>query len=658
MKKILITGANSYIGTSFENWLSKYPDRYIVNTVDMMNDSWKNMDFSPYDVVFHVAGIAHIKETKKNSELYYKVNRDLVYETAKKAKKDGIRQFIFLSSMSVYGIDKGIIDQHTTLNPKSNYGKSKLQAEKLILSLEENDFKISIIRPPMVYGRGCKGNYPRLAKLALKSPIFPNINNIRSMIFIDNLCEFIRILIDDCSSGVFFPQNKEYVRTSEMVRLISEVHGKKVKLTKLFNPIIKKINLNIFNKVFGNLIYDMKLSDYDKEYRICDFYESINKTESGKPRNKKVIFVATVVKHHIMVFHIPYLEWFKKNGYEVHVAAKNDYENKEDCKIPFCDKFYDIPFERLPLKRKNIYALKKLKEIMKSNDYDIIHCHTPVGGVIGRLAARNIRKTGSKVVYTAHGFHFYKGAPLINWLLYYPVEKRLARYTDVLITINREDYQRASKSFKAGKIEYVPGVGIDIKRITETVVDKPAKRKELGLPENAFIAVSVGELSKRKNHEVIIKAMARLNNPKLYYIICGQGELSDYLLNLSKKLGIEKQVKLLGYRKDIVEINKISDAFVFPSYQEGLSVALMEAMACGLPVVCSDIRGNVDLIENAKGGYLVNPDDINGFVKALDELISNNAKCLEFGKTNIGKIANYDLEAVLKEMSRIYAGLI
>jgi nucleoside-diphosphate-sugar epimerase len=279
MKRILITGANSYIGTSVENWLAKEPDKYKVDTVDMRDDSWKNKDFSKFDVVFHVAGIAHIKETKENKPLYYKVNRDLAYETAKKAKAEGVKQFIFLSSMSVYGIEKGVIDENTPLEPNTHYGKSKLQAEELINRLTSDSFNVAILRPPMVYGENCKGNYPRLARLAVSTPIFPKIDNKRSMIYIDNLSQFVRLLIDDCSSGLFFPQNSEYVCTSEMVKLISEIHGKKIYMTKIFNPLLKLLKISLINKVFGDLVYEKRMSEYAKYCEICNLRKSIIDTE-------------------------------------------------------------------------------------------------------------------------------------------------------------------------------------------------------------------------------------------------------------------------------------------------------------------------------------------------------------------------------------------
>lgn len=263
MKKILITGANSYIGTSFENYIKQWKDEYIVDTVDMIDGSWKGKDFSKYDVVFHVAGIAHIKENIKNASLYYKVNRDLVYEVAKKAKIEGVKQFIFLSSMSVYGIETGVISKNTVPAPKSNYGKSKLQAEELITPLQDSMFNIAVLRPPMIYGKGCKGNYVRLEKFALKSPIFPNIKNRRSMIYIDNLCKFVKQIIDDESKGVFLPQNDEYVCTSEMVKAIAEANGKKIYMTELFNPLLRVLKVSTVNKVFGDLVYE-KENNYEE----------------------------------------------------------------------------------------------------------------------------------------------------------------------------------------------------------------------------------------------------------------------------------------------------------------------------------------------------------------------------------------------------------
>jgi len=287
MKRVLITGKDSYIGTSVESWLMREPDKYSVETIDMRDDSWQTHDFSQYDVVFHVAGIAHVSSDPKLEDLYYKVNRDLTVKTAEKAKTESVKQFIFMSSIIVYG-DSGtkmtIINRDTPTNPSNFYGDSKLQAEIGIKPMQSDNFNVAIIRPPMIYGKGSKGNYPRLSKLAQKTPIFPDFHNERSMLHIDNLCEFIRALINNNEAGAFFPQNREYVRTSDLVKTIAEVHGKRVHLTKLFNPFIRlAFNLSIVNKVFGNQVYDKHMSDNDKfTYQLRTFRETIELTEDGE----------------------------------------------------------------------------------------------------------------------------------------------------------------------------------------------------------------------------------------------------------------------------------------------------------------------------------------------------------------------------------------
>jgi UDP-glucose 4-epimerase len=282
MKNILITGSNSYIGTSVAKYLSQWPDEYSVDTVDMVDGSWREKDFSPYDVVYHVAGIAHIKKERKDIvDLYFKVNRDMAVETAEKAKKNGVRQFIFMSSMSVYGIKSGVITKDTLPNPKSNYGKSKLQAEEKIASMSDDHFKVAILRPPMVYGRGCKGNYQRLKSFALRSPLFPEIKNQRSMLYIDILSEFLRCIVDKRADGLFFPQNIEYVCTSNMVKLIADVNGKSIHMTTAFNWLIFLLRrAGIIQKVFGNLYYEQHLLVQLNKRPVINFKKSIIESES------------------------------------------------------------------------------------------------------------------------------------------------------------------------------------------------------------------------------------------------------------------------------------------------------------------------------------------------------------------------------------------
>ncbi|MDE1469059.1 NAD-dependent epimerase/dehydratase family protein [Eubacterium limosum] len=291
MKRILITGKDSYIGTSFEKWVGQWPEKYEVTTLDTKGD-WQSHDFSAYDVVFHVAGIAHVNAKVDMEETYYQVNRDLTIEAAKKAKAEGVKQFIFMSSIIVYGDssklgEKRVITKDTIPTPTNFYGNSKLQAEQGIQPLQDEQFNVVILRPPMIYGKGSKGNYPKLARLAQKTPIFPDIENERSMLYIDNLCEFIRLMIDNETRGIFFPQNKEYVKTTELVKTIAKVYGKKMRLTKVFNPLIRwgSKKASAINKVFGSLVYEKEMSYYkDNAYCINDLRKTIEKTEI---RNKK-----------------------------------------------------------------------------------------------------------------------------------------------------------------------------------------------------------------------------------------------------------------------------------------------------------------------------------------------------------------------------------
>lgn len=284
MKKVLITGINSYVGNSFGEWIAQYPEKYQVEKISLRDDSWQEENFSQYDSIVHVAGIAHVSKDPKLEEEYYKINRDLTIKIAEKAKAEGVNQFIFMSSIIVYGngVKKdGVINRNTIPKPRDFYGKSKLQAEEGITLFNDANFKVAIIRPPMIYGKDSKGNYPRLAKVARKLPIFPNFDNKRSMLHIDNLSEFLRLMIENEENGLFFPQNKEYVKTSEMVRLIAKVHGKKIKLVHFSNPILKimKNRIEIINKVFGDLVYDQELSKYKEAYHSKNLYESIKATE-------------------------------------------------------------------------------------------------------------------------------------------------------------------------------------------------------------------------------------------------------------------------------------------------------------------------------------------------------------------------------------------
>ena len=374
-------------------------------------------------------------------------------------------------------------------------------------------------------------------------------------------------------------------------------------------------------------------------------------------KKKKVLFVATVVKTHMMQFHIPYLKMLKDMGWETAVASKNDYENPADCQIPYCDTYYNIPFERLPWKPKNIQAYRMLKKIIDEGEYDIVHCHTPVGALIARLAALGARKKGTKVIYTAHGFHFFKGAPKRNWLLFYPPEWLLAPVTDVLITINKEDHARALKKLHAKRIEYVPGVGINTEKFRGIAVDRQEKRRELGYGENDFLMLTVAEMTPNKNHITVLKAMALLKDKEefanMHYLICGRGEMWASLEESAKELGIADHVNFLGYRTDAPELYRCSDMFAFMTFREGLSVALMEAMSSGMPIVCTKIRGNTDLIDDDVSGVFAenNPQAVADAILALYRDPERRAA---LGKAAAEKVMLFDEWNVHKQMKEIY----
>ena len=297
MKKVLITGADSYIGTSFEKHVNTYyPDQLEISTIDMRDDNWKNADFSGYDIIFHVAGIAHADVSKVSEETrakYYAVNTDLAIDTAKKARSEGVKQFVFMSSIIIYGDSaplgqRKVIRRDTEPHPSNFYGDSKWQADKGVRELGDDNFTVTVLRPPMIYGKGSKGNYPVLSKMAGKLPVFPDIDNERSMLYIENLCEFLAQIMIRGDGGIFWPQNGEYVKTSDMVRMIGEVTGRGIRVGKLWNPAVKLASLipgktgNLANKAFGSLSIDKELSEYDFKYRLYDLKTSIARTETDK----------------------------------------------------------------------------------------------------------------------------------------------------------------------------------------------------------------------------------------------------------------------------------------------------------------------------------------------------------------------------------------
>ena len=345
----------------------------------------------------------------------------------------------------------------------------------------------------------------------------------------------------------------------------------------------------------------------------------------------------------------------KSLGFEFTMACNTDMADKagyeQDCKEYGIETAH-IDFDRNPLGKKNKIAYQQLNKLMSEREFDIVHCNTPIGGVLGRICAKKNKIPA--VIYQAHGFHFWKGAPLQNWLFYYPVEKLLSHWTDVLITINKEDYKRAKKHMHAKQVEYVPGVGIDFKRFAKTQVDRAAKRKEIGIPEDAILLLSVGELIERKNHASVIRSLAELNEKRVHYVIAGMGPLKDSLTALAISSGVEKQVHLIGFRQDVAELFKAADVFVFPSHQEGLPMAVMEAMAAGLPIVASAIRGTIDLLENSDNPLVADSNDVGDYAKKIKSLCASDYLRVKIGQNNQKAAAKYNTLEIVEQMMSIY----
>lgn len=388
-------------------------------------------------------------------------------------------------------------------------------------------------------------------------------------------------------------------------------------------------------------------------------------------RLQKKALLVTTVSGFVPQFEMSNVHILQNMGYEIHYAANyntpsygNDNRRLEGTGIIQ----HQIDFVRSPFKIHNIKVYRQLKQLMMNEHFDLVHCHTPMGSVIARLAAHATKTR--PVIYTAHGFHFYNGASYVNWFFYYPVEKLLSYFTDQLICINQEDYERAKKDFHAKHVNYIPGVGIDINK-EQMTISINRKKWELGLPADKIILLSSGELIKRKNHETIIRAIRNYkdtyNTVPFHYIICGQGVLDGYLKNLADNLNVSDYISFLGYRNDMMEIYQIADLFIFPSYQEGLPMALLEAMAYGLPVICSDIRGSRDLmdkctentIEVCDGGILIkHANDVDNYSKAIYLILQDKKLLKEMGIKNTDRAEQFSNKRVREIMIDTYSSLL
>ncbi len=370
---------------------------------------------------------------------------------------------------------------------------------------------------------------------------------------------------------------------------------------------------------------------------------------------KKILYVASAAKKHICRFHLPYLKWFTEQGHIVHVAAGDDYHEEDERVVPFCDELFLLPMERSPFSGRNIKAYKSLEKIMDENRYNLVICNTPVGAALGRLAARKIRKQGSKVIYISHGFHFYKGCPK-TYKIYCFVEKWLVRYTDALITINIEDCNTARRFCRGKKCEvyYVHGMGVDTKKFSLPTCPRETMRENFGVPQDATLLVSVSEINGNKNIYTIIKALSELKDENLYYIACGEGEGLEKASILAKELGLKEHVIFLGTRNDIANVLHASDIFLMPSFREGLGMAGIEAMSAGLPVIASDIRGIREYAVNGKNSILLSPTDIKGFAGAIRKICDDGAFRERLAENAEKSVDAFDLDNSKKAFIAIF----
>ena len=586
------------------------------------------------------------------------------------ALKENVKRIVFVHTAGIYSKYKMASAEYK-------------QIEKEVIEKSKGKIDITILRPTMIYGDLCDHNISKFIKMMDKMRIYPMIAGGKAKIQPVNARDlgkaYYQVLINEEKT-----KNKEYnlsgetpISIKDMLKSILKYLDKK----SIFMPIplwlsvacayiLKVITLgkvNIVEKVLRmdeDRCFDNTNAKNDFGYTTIDFQEGLekevkqyqsNKKNQNNETEKKAIILTTVPST-IEQFNMENIKLLKELGYKVEVASNfnvtgnidNNRFNEFLTELEQLDvKVNNISFSRKLFSFDNIRAYKQLKKLFKEQNYQLLHCHTPICGVITRLVARKQRKTGLKVMYTAHGFHFYKGAPLLNWLIYYPVEKICAKWTDCLITINEEDYNWAKKKFKAKKIELINGIGVDRSKFDFIMSDseKEKIRNELKLKKDDFILIQVGELNKNKNQIMTIQAMKKIveTNRNVKLLLVGKGDLKDYYEEKIKEYNLEKNIFLLGYRKDIPKLLKISDCLISTSKREGLPVNLIEATMSGLPIIATNCRGNRDI-----ANVLVNIDDVDKICEDIIKCMKNNEKFI------CNDIEKYGLKNIIVEMEGIY----
>lgn len=627
-KRVLITGAGSYIGETFKTYAEKnYCSNFSIDTLDMLNPSWRNYDFSAYDVVYHVAGLAHAdvgNVSDETKEKYYAVNTDLAVEVCKKAKEEGVKEFIFMSSMIVYGDSapygvKKIINEDTIPLPANFYGDSKLQADVAVRELASDNFKVLVLRPPMIYGKGSKGNYPILAKLAKRLPVFPEVNNERSMLYIGNLCEFLCqiMLVKEIkkNSVVLIPQNPEWTNTTDMVRKIAKSNNHKIFVSKVWKPAVVlagkvpgKIG-RLVDKAFGNNVYSQDISYYEGlDYQNFDMSKSVEETEGQTKMKKRILFL---VNHDVVIynFRLELVERLLHDGYEVHISSP--YGERIDDLVKLGAIWHEINVDRHGINPVHEFKLfQTYRKLMAEVKPDFVLGYTIKPNIYGAMAAgekdipfiANITGLGTAVEN-----------PGITQKVAIELYKVAFRKVRRVFFQNKENQQFfINHNIAIGKHDLLPGSGVNLERF-------PYQE----YPNDCVVKfVFIGRIMKEKGIDYFLSAAEYIHEkyPNTEFHVCGfledeyKGKLDEYV---NKGL-----INYHGMVRDIGAIHKEMHCTVFPSYYpEGLSNVLLEAAASGRPIITTDRPGCREAIDDGVSGILIPVKDQVALDEAMDRFM-------------------------------------
>lgn len=634
-RKVLITGAGSYIGESFKSYCKDHYSNIEIETVDMIDETWREKSFEGFDTILHVAGIAHVdvgSVPPEQQKKYYEINTDLAIETAKKAKADGVKQFIFMSSMTIYG--KGafnskwkIIDEHTVPAPANFYGDSKWLADKGVRKLNSPDFHVAVLRPPMIYGKNCKGNYIKLAKLAKMFPVFPDIENRRSMLYIENLCEFLALLTLSGESGIYFPQNSDYVKTADMVQIIGEITHKPVKNTKMLNPVVNMAKVlpgkaaKLANKAFGSLYYEQKLSIYDGlDYQRISLKESIKRTEKADTTSSHRKRILILVNHEVVIynFRLELVERLLAEGYEIHISTPPGERIEELSSLgAIC---HDIEIDRHgmnPMKEAKI--LREYNRLVKEVKPIVILGFTIKPNIYGAMSAQRAHVpfianiTGLGTAVEKKGFK-----QRLTVFLY-----KIAFGSVQRVFFQNEENEEFFKkqNIAISKHILLPGSGVNLKRYPATPLPACGNGRTGSPIKFAFISRIMKEKGIEEYLEMAV--IIKKEYPSTEFHVCGfsEAEYNGRLEQLNEK-GI---IQYHGMIRDVAGFMSQMHCIVHPSYYpEGLSNVLLEASACGRAIITCDRSGCREVVEN--NGFLVPEKNTEELVKAIRKFIALDYK--------------------------------